>query len=58
MILVDTSVLIDLFKGDDNEAVSDFREIIQQQVPFGICSVIYHIRRFCRGQEQRKNMLL
>ncbi len=41
MILVDTSVLIDLFKGNDNEAIRDFREVIQQQVPFGISSVIY-----------------
>ncbi len=41
MILVDTSVLIDLFKGNENETVHTFREIIQQQIPFGITSVIY-----------------
>ena len=41
MILVDTSVLIDLFKGNDNAVVRDFKEIIQQGVPFGIASVIY-----------------
>lgn len=41
MILVDTSVLIDLFKGNDNEVVRSFREIIHHQVPFGISSVIY-----------------
>ena len=41
MILVDTSVLIDLFKGNVNEAVRDFHEVIEQQIPFGICSVIY-----------------
>ncbi len=41
MVLVDTSVLIDLFKGNDNEAVRSFKEIIQHQVPFGITSIIY-----------------
>ena len=41
MILVDTSVLIDLFKGNDNEAVVNLHDIIHQQVPFGIASVIY-----------------
>jgi hypothetical protein len=41
MIIVDASDLIDLFKGNDNDAVRNFREIIQQQVSFGIFSVIY-----------------
>jgi len=41
MILVDTSVLIDLFKGNDNAPVRVFRKVIQQGVPFGITSVIY-----------------
>ena len=41
MILVDTSVLIDLFKGNDNEAVRVFRRAMQLGIPFGICSVIY-----------------
>ena len=41
MILVDTSVLIDLFKGEKNEAVAKLRSIIRQQIPFGITSVIY-----------------
>ncbi len=41
MILVDTSVLIDLFKGKDNKAVQQLRQIIQRQLPFGIASVIY-----------------
>ena len=41
MILVDTSILIDLFKGHENDPVRNFRLIIQQQVPFGISSVIY-----------------
>ena len=41
MILVDTSVLIDLFKGTENEAVDSFRDIIRQQRPFGITAEIY-----------------
>ena len=41
MILVDTSVLIDLFKGSDKEAVANLHDIIRQQVPFGIASVVY-----------------
>ena len=41
MILVDTSVLIDLFKGRENEVTRRFRGLLQQQVPFGITSVIY-----------------
>jgi len=41
MILVDTSVLIDLFKGRENEVTRRCRSLLQQQVPFGITSVIY-----------------
>ena len=41
MILVDTSVLIDLFKGNENKAVNSFKGVIEQQIPFGITSVIY-----------------
>ena len=41
MILVDTSVLIDLFKGRENEVTRRFRSLLQQQVPLGITSVIY-----------------
>lgn len=41
MILVDTSVLIDFFKGNDNQGTRHFRDILQRQMPFGITSVIY-----------------
>ncbi len=41
MILVDTSVLIDLFRGAENQAVSDLQNIIMNEVPFGITSVIF-----------------
>ena len=41
MILVDTSVLIDHFKGNENEPTYCFREVLQQKAPFGITPVIY-----------------
>ncbi len=41
MILVDTSVLIGLFRGDSNPSVDEFRELCNQQIPYGISSVIY-----------------
>jgi predicted nucleic acid-binding protein len=41
MILVDTSVLIDFFKGADNEGCDKFRKILQRDIPFGINSFIF-----------------
>ncbi|MCF8082717.1 MAG: PIN domain nuclease [Deltaproteobacteria bacterium] len=41
MILVDTSILIDLFKGASNTPANQMREILRHHVPFGITSVIY-----------------
>jgi predicted nucleic acid-binding protein len=41
MILVDTSVLIDFFKGARNTGSRKFREILQKDIPFGISSVIF-----------------
>ena len=41
MILVDTSVLIDFFKGIDNEPARKLEIILTQQIPFGINSCIY-----------------
>ena len=41
MILVDTSVLIDFFKGVKNNAVNKFRSVLTQKIPFGINSFIY-----------------
>ncbi len=41
MILVDTSVLIDFFKGVDNSATIKLIEIIEKNIPFGITSLIY-----------------
>ena len=41
MILVDTSVLIDFFKGARNVGSRKFRDVLQQDIPFGISSVIF-----------------
>ena len=56
MILVDTSVLIDLFKGDKNKAVDSFRVVIEQQIPFGITSVIY--QEVLQGANTKKEYAL
>ena len=41
MILVDTSVLVDFFKGVQNPAAMRFKSILEQDIPFGITSLIY-----------------
>ena len=41
MILVDTSVLIDFFKGQKNNACQKFELVLTQGIPFGITSFIY-----------------
>ena len=41
MILVDTSVLIQLLRGEDNEKVAAFEAIIKDKMPFGISVYTY-----------------
>lgn len=41
MILVDTSVFIDIWKGRRNPAVDKFDGIMELSIPFGITSHIY-----------------
>jgi len=41
MILVDTSVLIDFFKGQKNNSCQKFELILNQGIPFGINSFIF-----------------
>ena len=41
MILVDTSVMIDYFKGVENEPTNKLGEIINLKRDFGICNFIY-----------------
>jgi len=41
VILVDTSVLIQLLRGEDNEKVAAFEAIIEDKIPFGISVYTY-----------------
>jgi len=41
MILVDSSVLIDFFKGTNNASAKKLVDIIERNIPFGITSLIY-----------------
>ena len=41
MILVDTSVLIDFFRGVENKPVEKFNDLIERNLPFGINNYIY-----------------
>ncbi|MDA8339907.1 MAG: PIN domain nuclease [Nitrospiraceae bacterium] len=41
MILVDTSVLIDYLRGNENNAIQKFQQILDHNIPFGINSFIY-----------------
>lgn len=41
MILVDTSVLIDYLKGRDAPHTRKLTEIIDRDIPFGICPVVF-----------------
>lgn len=41
MVLVDTSVLIDYLRGNQNEATEKFDYILGARIPFGINSFIY-----------------
>jgi predicted nucleic acid-binding protein len=41
MILVDTSVLIDFFKGTENNKTALFDKILENGIPYGICSYTY-----------------
>ena len=41
MILVETSVLIDFFKGENNPAVQKLLQVIDREIPFGICPLVF-----------------
>ena len=41
MILVDTSVFIDYFKGKNNECTEKFQYILDEKIEFGITNLIY-----------------
>lgn len=41
MILVDTSILIDYFKGVENKPIKKFHQVLESNIPFGINHFIY-----------------
>lgn len=41
MILVDTSILIDYFKGVENKSIEKFNLVLKKEIPFGINHFIY-----------------
>jgi predicted nucleic acid-binding protein len=49
MILVDTSVLIEFFKGRHNPKAEFFDEVIARDIPFGISAFSYQEVRQERG---------
>ncbi len=56
MILVDTSVLIDFFLAKPGSHVSCLKEIVTQQIPFGITSAIY--QELLQGVKSKKEYVL
>ena len=56
MILVDTSVLIDIFKGVSNGPANQLREVLIHDIPFGITSTIY--QEVLQGAKSEKEYAL
>ena len=56
MILVDTSVLIDLFGGKKNASTRKFSIVLQGGIPFGITSFIY--QEILQGAKSEKEFRL
>lgn len=57
MILVDTSTLIDFFKGSETVAAANLLELLERGVPFGITSAIYQeILQGARDETQYKKL--
>lgn len=52
MILVDTSVLINFFKGRKNSKVIKFVDIVNRNIPFGINNIIY--QEILQGARRKK----
>ena len=57
MILVDTSVLIDFFKGVKNSSTDKFKSILIQKIPFGINSLIFQeVLQGAKSEEEFKHL--
>jgi len=56
MILTDTSVLIDYFRGVKNKSAEKFRKVLEQDIPFGITSFIF--QELLQGAKTEKEYML
>jgi predicted nucleic acid-binding protein len=52
MILVDTSILIDFFKGTKTPAGTYFKTVLERNIPFGITSLTY--QEILQGADSEK----
>ena len=57
MILVDTSVLIDFFKGTKNAESRKLESVLQKKIPFGISSFIFQEVLQGAASEKEYNLL-
>ena len=57
MILIDTSVLINYFKGINNPKTKKFEEILETETPFGINNFIYQEVLQGASDEKEYNLL-
>ena len=57
MILVDTSILIDFFKGTINEGIKKFEAVLHNGIPFGISSIIFQEVLQGANSEKHYNLL-
>lgn len=57
MILVDTSVLVDFFKGSGSEAASRFKLVLEQGLNFGITSHVFQEVLQGAGSVKEYNLL-
>lgn len=58
MVLVDTSVLIDFFKGKSTPQTQKFEDLERYQIPYGICDLIYQeILQGARSDKEFKQLV-
>jgi predicted nucleic acid-binding protein len=56
MILIDTSILIGYFKGNEGEPYNRLDNFIEQNVPLGICNQVY--QEVLQGAKNEKEFVL
>ena len=56
MILIDTSILIGYFKGNNGEPYNKLDRLIEQNIPLGICNQVY--QEVLQGAKNEKEFVL